>query len=1007
MRLRSGLLYAIIAAYSGVQLSAGAQTVAPAPHDEVDVLAAPVVAVPEPIELEDAPETAESVEYVDLIIEGALTSVRSRESETGERLYNLTDIAETLLSRIELHDMLLGYHRRQDGVLMSINMADGKVRSNKTVLGKLPGFEPRETADPWININAVTILTGTHASEDDQGRTVLKLDEQLLPKFGLELWVNGEPIDTFGDEPRTVGPVLLVPLKPIVEALGHELTVENGTVTVRRQQDQAAISLELATGLVSVNTTPRGVAQDMQLADREELVLPFSAVESLTGTHIKLVPMTSRIEVSLDTRLDTTSLPGADIAEEAKNTPLTLERLTYEVSDRGPVRVETVGHWSKYNFRTQVETAGGLQNLANKQPGWASVDIASMDGWSATVGDYNSSLRELTGVGANRVRGAAWRKQRKSGSVLAIAAGMPLTGASEDSATVSVPEFGDFAAGGRLISKDQSQDIGVSVGLSEDGERGALVANGQKSFYFDNREKGLQSAFVSGDVGVFSGEESGADLQVRGSLNYAINQQLGLTASGSYEGEKFASGLNRPSFDGVFDQRNGARTNLSAAANWRAEEKIGVFHRVAVSTRGTVRHEGGETSKTATAVSAAVNAQIGERGPLVSAVVQRSSDDSSGETRDTDSIRVRALQRFDYGSVTASYGYSVSDAAGKVQQFVATAQGNAIKRNLPKGASVQVVPNAALNWDGDKTRVNAGASVIADSGLAFGQRLNVQSRLSSFADFTAEDENAQNTRFLGSLEARYQVSKHAQLTAIYTDDFQGRSDVSIGLRGAIQFNPPRVRRLPSEGRGVLNGRVFLDRNRDGIRQANEPGIPGVRVKVIGTRMGLNTAAEGYFTIQNIRQGLYSVTVSRKSLPLGYLVPEDAQPRVTVGDGRRTDVEIPLILSGQVRGSVFIDDNANGAADPGEQRLEGQWITLLPKADGESLTVHSAAFGQYGFESVEPGEYTARTTVAGQPVDVDIVVDMQNPFVVAPIPVPPDLPEKGGGIDLSAGVLGAP
>lgn len=105
----------------------------------------------------------------------------------------------------------------------------------------------------------MTILTGTHASEDDQGRTVLKLDEQLLPKFGLELWVNGEPIDTFGDEPRTVGPVLLVPLKPIVEALGHELTVENGTVTVRRQQDQAAISLELATGLVSVNTTPRGL----------------------------------------------------------------------------------------------------------------------------------------------------------------------------------------------------------------------------------------------------------------------------------------------------------------------------------------------------------------------------------------------------------------------------------------------------------------------------------------------------------------------------------------------------------------------------------------------------------------------------------------------------------------------------------------------------------------------------------------------------------------------------
>ena len=395
MRCRFGLLIAALAAYSGALLSAGAQTVAPTPQEPGSDDAAQVVAVPEPIALDEAPETAESVEYVDVIIEGALVSVRSRVEAAGERLYNLTDIAEPLQSRVELHDTLLGYHRRQDGALMSINMADGKVRSHKTVLGKLPGFEPREIADPWIGLNAVTILTGTHASEDDQGRVVLKLDERLLPKFGLELWVNGEPIDTFGDEPRTIGPVLLVPLKPIVDALGHDLSIENGTFTAQRQQDQATISLELATGLVSVNTTPRGVALDMELADREQLILPFNAVESLTGTHIKLVPLTNRVEVTLDSRLNSAELPGADIAEEAKNTPFTLEQLTYQINDRGPVRVETVGHWSKYNFRTQVETAGGLENLAAKQPGWASLDIASLEGWSATIGDYNSGLREL------------------------------------------------------------------------------------------------------------------------------------------------------------------------------------------------------------------------------------------------------------------------------------------------------------------------------------------------------------------------------------------------------------------------------------------------------------------------------------------------------------------------------------------------------------------------------------------------------------------------------------
>ncbi len=993
------LLAAGIAWLCALQI-ANAQSVAPAPHTEL-------IETAEPKPIETAPEKAVGIEYVDMIIEGELTSVRKRAGVGEGPDYNLTDIATPLNSRVELHDTLLGYHRRQDGILMSINMADGKVRSNKTVLGKLPDFEPRETADPWISLNAVTILTGTHASEDAQGRTVLTLDQQLRPKFGLELWVNGVPVDTFGNEPRTIGPALLVPLQPIVEELGHELSVANGTVTVRRQQDQATINLELATGLVSVNTTPRGVAQDMQLAERDELVLPFGAVESLTGTHIKLVPMTNRVEVTLDNRLNSTILPGADLSEEARQTPLTIETLTYEISDRGPLRTETQGYVGKYNFRGQLDTAGGIENFAATQPAWASLDVASMDGWQATLGDYGSTYRELSGVGANRIRGAAWRKQRDNGDILAIAAGVPLTGAEVDSDTVSVPIFGGFAAGARIIDEDQLQDVGLATAISEDGKQASLVANGQRAFNFDNRDRGLQSAFVSADLGAFSGDVSGADIRARGSASYAVNAQTGISGFVSYEGEKFSAGADRPSFEGVFDQRNGARTNLSIGANWRADQPIGTLNRLALSTRATVRHQGGDTAQTSTTFSTALNTQIGETGPTVSAVLQRTQDSGAARETSNTSLRVRAMQRFKQGTITAAYSHTASDSQDNVQQFVATAQMNPVRRNFDKGAVVQVAPNVTLNWDGEETRVNAGASAFAYSGALFGPRFDLQARISAFSDFTAEDEQAESTRFLAALEARYRIAKNAVLTAIYTDDFTGRSDLSVGLRGTMRFNPPRASRLPDDGRGVLNGRVFLDRNRDGIRQEGEPGVPGVRVMLVGTRLGLNTGANGFFTVQNIRQGLYSVTVSRQSLPLGYLVPESGQPRVTIGSGRRSDVEIPLILSGQVRGAIFIDDNANGEVDRGEKRLEGQWVSLIPKEGGETLTIHSASFGQYGFESVDPGTYTLKTTISGQPVVQDIIVDGENPFVIAPIPIPPDLADKGGGIDLSAGVLGEP
>ncbi|MEL7284792.1 MAG: hypothetical protein AAGJ68_09780, partial [Pseudomonadota bacterium] len=674
-----------------------AQTVVPAPHIElVEEKGA------EPVET--TPEKADGTEFLDMIIEGELTSVRTRVPESGERRYNLTDIAEPLKSRVELHDTLLGYHRRQDGVLMSINMADGKVRSNKTVLGKLPKFEPRETADPWIGLNAVTIMTGTHASEDYQGRTVLTLDAQLKPKFGLELWVNGVPVDTFGNEPRTIGPVLFVPLEPIVNELGHELTVANGTATVRRQQDQATIHLELATGLISVNTTPRGVAQDMQLAERDQLVLPFGAVESLTGTHIKLVPMSNRVEVTLDTRLTSTVLPGADLSDAARNTPLTIETLTYEMSDRGPLRTETRGHVGLYNFRAQLDTSGGFENFAATQPGWASLDVASLEGWQATLGDYSSNYRELSGVGANRIRGAAWRKARKNGDVLAIAAGVPLTGAKVDSDTVSVPSFGGFAAGARLIDDTQLQDVGIAASISEDGESASIVANGQRALRFEHSETGWQSAFVSADLGAFSGGASGADIRVRGSANYALNAQTGLSGFANYEGAKFVSGADRPSFAGVFDQRVGARTNASLGANWRADQPMGALNRLALSTRASVRHQSGDNEETSTVLSAAANSQIGENGPTVSAIVQHTKMSGGDGSGDNTTLRVRGVQRFDLGTVTAAYSHTKSDTQDTVQQLVATAQMNPIRKGFEKGAVVQIAPNLNLNWDGEKTR---------------------------------------------------------------------------------------------------------------------------------------------------------------------------------------------------------------------------------------------------------------------------------------------------------------
>ncbi len=951
--------------------------------------------------LSTAPAAAESVEYVDMFIEQNMVSVRSRAHGHSDRVYDLAEIAKSLKSEIEYDGSVLKYKRFQDRVVMSIDMSDGKVRSNTIVLGKLPGFEAKEAADPWLSVNAIAVLTGTHVSADDQGRVVLTLDEQLKPQFGLELWVNGVPLDTFGNEPRTIGPVLLLPLEPVVEELGHLLERSGGSITVRRTEDQALIELELATGLISVNGTPRGVTSDMEFADRDLLLLPFSAVETLTGTHVKLVPGTGRVEVNLDERLFSTSLPGDLVAEEAARTPFTAETLTYEVSDRGPVRAEFDSHWRTYNMRSRLETAGGLEHEGGLEPAWVSTDIRSLDGWAATIGDYSAIHRELSGVGQGRIRGGSWRTQRENGTILAIAAGVPINGSEAISDDIAVPTFGGFAGGARLISEDGSHDYGAAFSVEDDGETGLVVVGGQKRFEFEHREKGLRSAYVSAEVGAFSGDNAGADIRLRGNASYAVNRQVGLNGSASYDGEKFASGAGQSRFAGAFDQRVGARTAASSSLFWRSVEPWGMLEQVSAGVRASVTHQDGDQGTTTQNLTVHANTRIGDVGPSISTTHSETKTTGYEESESTN-LRVRAIQRFDWATVTAVYSHGQVDDLESTQQLIATVQSKAVKRTLENGAAVSVAPTATLQWNGEDTVVRAGASAYADSGAALGPRLNLQGRVSALSDF---DESEAGTRFFGNLEARYRVTRNMELSAIYSDDFQGRNDLSVALRGVVKFNEPRSHTLPQQNKGILTGRVFLDKNRDGIRQDDEPGVGGVRVKVRGTRLSLNANRDGEFTIQNINQGLYAVGINKSTLPLGYMVAEAAEPSVTIADGRRTEVDIPIILSGQIRGTLFVDDNANGAPDRGEQRLEGQWLKLFLEEGSETRSGMTASFGQYGFENVAPGKYRLLANVSGAPVMKEVEISDASPFQIVQIGVPPALlngPDLSGPVSVLLG-----
>ncbi len=1001
---------AILAVLFGFAPWAFAQTAAPADREGVSVTG-------------EAPQAAVAIQYRDIIVEDEEIEVRVQE-RGDDILIDATPIFEVLKGRVELDQALLRYRRFQDGAQLSIDFTDGKVRANGVVLGALPGFETAEAATTWLSVNAISVLTGTIAAPDPNGGWRFTLDDRLRPKFDLDLFVSGRRVDTTGNEPRTIGSVLLVPLEPIVEAFGHTIVRDLTSVTVTRAQDSTVISLDFSSGLVTVNDTPRGVTPNIAFADTELLLLPFSAIETLTGSHVRLEPGSNRIDVTLDERLGGGVLPGERVDDEAEATPFTPESLDFDIGDRGRNSLGFNSRWGRFNTRLNFETAGGIEALENFQPGLVSLDIQSLDGWIATIGDSNSQFRELSGVDETRIRGVAWRQQRPSGAVLAIAAGLPLTGARELRGGGSAPEFGGFAGGARLIKPDGATEYGVSASVSEDGSSKRAVASVLKDFVRNPDGAGLESVFVAADAGIFNDPTgTGVDLRARVDARYQLSEQSAVQASIAYDGARFNTpsdafvGLDDdelitlpdpdaptptptvPSFEGDLGDNIGALVAGSLSVDWRAVEDWGAIRNFATGARINYTRQGGASSSETLSATSTANARLGGVGVDLNIAGSVAEATEAGVTERSATLDVRALRRFDWGVAQANYSLTTLANGETDQRFVANVSTRPFTKRLGQTATVSVAPSASALVAAGSTSFRAGLTAAADSGRTFGDRFSVRSQVSALQSVDADDLG---TDFFASLTAQYALTRDISLEAGYFDDFADRRDFTLSLRGRVTFNEPRRHTAPRDGRGVLTGRVFFDRNRDGVRQDDEPGVGGVGVVVRRSRLALRADRDGGFTIQNMRTGLYDLGVDRRSLPLGLLVPETFVPRVTIGENRITRIDIPLIASGQIRGAVFIDDNGDGEPTRGEQRLEGAALTLQSVDDGSPpIRLQAAAFGQYGFENLAPGAYVLRVAAAGEIHEFPIELAEDDLFATIHIPIPSDNPNFEAGEELVA------
>ena len=166
--------------------------------------------------------------------------------------------------------------------------------------------------------------------------------------------------------------------------------------------------------------------------------------------------------------------------------------------------------------------------------------------------------------------------------------------------------------------------------------------------------------------------------------------------------------------------------------------------------------------------------------------------------------------------------------------------------------------------------------------------------------------------------------------------------------------------------GTIGDLLFNDTDGDGVKDANENGIPNVSVKlwndnnnngVIDTGDTVfdteTTGSSGNYLFTNLPAGFY--IVDETTLPPGMFLTTNNKPhRVDLSEGENYLLaDFGYQPRGNVTGHLFIDTNGNGTHDSGEPNLANIDV-VITDAYGGTRTVSSDANGNYTAYNVPAG-----------------------------------------------------
>ncbi|GAA6736627.1 hypothetical protein [Thermus oshimai] len=188
----------------------------------------------------------------------------------------------------------------------------------------------------------------------------------------------------------------------------------------------------------------------------------------------------------------------------------------------------------------------------------------------------------------------------------------------------------------------------------------------------------------------------------------------------------------------------------------------------------------------------------------------------------------------------------------------------------------------------------------------------------------------------------------------------GRVDLQalglLELKGG--FNTPEevVQLFGGRATGWVEGVVFHDLNRDGVKGVGEPPLPGATVRVGG--LEAQADGEGRYRLE-LYPGSYTLQVG--GIPAGLAQRRRTEARVE--RGLRLPLDLPVETVVGVAGVVFLDQNRNGLQDEGEGPLP---FARVVAQGPERRSAMADGTGRFTIGGLLPGAYTLSLDPASLP-----------------------------------------